>query len=164
MTRGTTLFKRCIINQRISSCRPAPISSFKSRDLVITFKCWVLLTQGQRVWTAFCRNLRDTPPLDHMWRPKYTTWPYLAKGKGEIERIFFCGHTSWVFANGFKAGELIRPSVALSRVVFGQWSKVGSLGRVHVVIVGTFEEKKGEWSSSTMLIFLFTVYCKSQEF
>ena len=32
--------------------------------------------------------------------------------------------------------------MALSRALSGQWSKVGSLGRVYVIIVGTFEEKK----------------------
>ena len=40
------------------------------------------------------------------------------------------------------AGELIWSNLALSRALLGQWSKVGSLGRVYVIIVGTFEEKK----------------------
>ena len=34
-------------------------------DLVITFDWWVLLTQGQCVWIAFCKIFRDTP-LDHI--------------------------------------------------------------------------------------------------
>ena len=66
---------------------------------------------------------------------------HLAKGKGEIERMF-SWRTYRVLANGFKAGELIWPSVALSRALLGQWSNVGSLGRVYVIIVDTFEEKK----------------------
>ena len=40
------------------------------------------------------------------------------------------------------AGELIWSNLALSRALLGLWSKVGSLGRVYVIIVDTFEEKK----------------------
>ena len=54
--------------------------------------------------------------------------------------------------------------MTLSRALLGQWSKVGSLGKVYVIIVDTFEEKKGEWPPFTIWILQFTVYCKSQQF
>ena len=47
--------------------------------------------------------------------------------------------------------------LAKGRVVFGQWSKVGSLGRVHVIIVGTFEEEKRRVVIIDNVD--FTVYC-----
>jgi len=36
--------------------------------------------------------------------------------------------------------ELIWSNVALSRALLGQWSRVGSFGRVYIIVVDTFEE------------------------
>ena len=48
-------------------------------DLVITFDKEVLLTEGQRVWTA--RSFLRDIPLDRIWHdqicaPKFCIWPY----------------------------------------------------------------------------------------
>ena len=58
--------------------------------------------------------------------------------------------------NGFKAGELIWSNVALSRALLGQWSRVGSLGRVYVIVVDTFEEKRRVVTIDNVD---FTIYC-----
>ena len=48
-------------------------------DLVITFDWGVLLTQGQRVWTAFCKIFSGIPHLTIFGSPKYARqMPYLA--------------------------------------------------------------------------------------
>ena len=52
--------------------------------------------------------------------------------------------------------ELIWFNVALSRALLGQWSKVGSLGRVYVIVVDTFEEKRRVVTIDNVD---FTVYC-----
>ena len=57
-------------------------------------------------------------PHEDILRSKYRTWPYLAKGKGEIQRMFLWAYLL-IIASGFKAGELIWPSVVLSRALLG---------------------------------------------
>ena len=52
--------------------------------------------------------------------------------------------------------ELIWSNVALSRALLGQWSKVGSLGRVYVIVVDTFEEKRRVVTIDNVD---FTIYC-----
>ena len=52
--------------------------------------------------------------------------------------------------------ELIWPNVALSRLLLGQWSRVGSLGRVYVIVVDTLEEKRRVVTIENVD---FTVYC-----
>ena len=48
-------------------------------DLVITFDWGVVLTQGQRVWTAFCKIFSGIPHLTIFGSPKYAGQiPYLA--------------------------------------------------------------------------------------
>ena len=67
------------------------------------------------IWIALCKIL-GIP--HHILRSKYRTWPYLAKGKGEIQRMFLWAYLL-IIASGFKAGELIWPSVVLSRALLG---------------------------------------------
>ena len=40
-------------------------------DLIVTFDWGVLLTQGQCVWTAFCKIFSGTPHLNIFCTPKY---------------------------------------------------------------------------------------------
>ena len=55
--------------------------------------------------------------------------------------------------------------MTLSRALLGQWSKVGSLGKVYVIIVDTFEEKKesGHHSQYEFYSLLSTVKVNSSK-
>ena len=58
-------------------------------DLVITFDWGVLLTQGQRVWTAFCKIFSGIPHLTIFSTLKYAAQIlYLAVFARVIERVF----------------------------------------------------------------------------
>ena len=50
-------------------------------------------------------------------------WP---RARGKYKECFLWAYLL-IIASGFKAGELIWPSVVLSRALLGQWSKIGSL-------------------------------------
>ena len=52
--------------------------------------------------------------------------------------------------------ELIWSNVAPSRALLGQCSRVGSLGRVYIIVVDTFEEKRRVVTIDNVD---FTVYC-----
>ena len=52
--------------------------------------------------------------------------------------------------------ELIWSNVAPSRALLGKWSRVGSLGRVYVIVVDTFEEKRRVVTIDNVD---FTIYC-----
>ena len=118
------------------TCIFANLRSYKelvTLDLVITFDWGVLLTQGQRVWTAFCKILSGTPHLTIFgalkYAPKYSKYGKIYKicllcasiGRWKMQVCVIFGHqglpntsVSWVFLSDKKHWSLKHPEALKS--------------------------------------------------
>ena len=71
--------------------------SAKNEIMSYFFYWGVLLTQGQRICTAFCKVFSGIPPIDHIWCAQI--WPNIAKNSKlvfnrlylrEVKKILIC--------------------------------------------------------------------------